>query len=85
MPTESLQRVKIPPPTECLEYDPKPSEREAPLLELWGVWSTPSLPLLPWPLWPGVVVLVKVLSMDQIELYDHLTMCKQITDVKLKC
>ena len=37
-----------------------------------GMWSTPSLPLLPGPLWPGVVVHVRVLSMAQIELFDHL-------------
>ena len=34
------------------------------LLKLWGVWHTPSLPLLPGLLWPGVVVPVRVLSMD---------------------
>ena len=36
-------------------------------LELW-TQSTPSLPLLPSPLWSRVVVLVKFLSMGQIEL-----------------
>ena len=33
-----------------------------------GVWSTPSLSLLPHPLWPGVVVPVRVQSMDQIDI-----------------
>ena len=66
------------------------------MLEIWGMWSTPSLPLLPGPLWPGVVVPDRVLSMGQIEpfgkkrlellevkLFDHLTVCKQMTDVLL--
>ena len=35
--------------------------------------NTPSLPLLPGPLWPGVVAPDMVLSMGQIELFDHLT------------
>ena len=36
------------------------------------MWITPSLPLLPDPLEPGVVVLVRISSMDQIELFNHL-------------
>ena len=32
--------------------------------------STPSLPLLLGPLWSGVAAPDKVLSMDQIELFD---------------
>ena len=38
--------------------------------ELWGMWSTSSLQLLPDPLLPGGVASDKVLSMDQIELFD---------------
>ena len=38
----------------------------------------PSLPLLPGPLWPGVVSPDRVLSMDQIELFDIQTMGKQM-------
>ena len=34
----------------------RPSDGEAQVLELWGMWSTASLSLLPGPLWPGVVV-----------------------------
>ena len=41
--------------------------------------STPSLPLFRSPLRPGVVVPIIVLSLDQI------TVCKQMTDVKLSC
>ena len=52
-------------------YDIKPSDSEAlVMLELWGMWITPSLPLLPNPLWPGEVAPEKVLSIDQIELFD---------------
>ena len=31
-------------------YDTKPSDGEASVLELWGIWNTPSLPLLLGPL-----------------------------------
>ena len=34
------------------------------------MWSTPSLPLLPGSLWPGVIAPERVLSIDQIELFD---------------
>ena len=55
-------------------YDTKNSDREAPvMLELWGMQSTPWLPSLPGPLWLGGVESDSVLSMDQIELFDILT------------
>ena len=47
------------------------SGREAPVLEILGVWKIPSLTLLPGPLWPGMIVAVKVPSMDQIELFEN--------------
>ena len=59
-----------------LRHDTKPSDDEASVLELWGMWSTPSLPLLPGPLSPGVVVLVKILSKGQVELFDQLAINK---------
>ena len=49
--------------------------------ELWGMRSAPSLQLLPDLPWPGVVTPDRVLSMGQIELFDHLTVCKQMIDV----
>ena len=55
-------------------------------LKLWRMWGTLSLPLLPGPLGPGVVVPARVLSMGQIELFNHLLYLKpfkQMTDVKL--
>ena len=43
-------------------------DSEALVFEFWGIWSTPSLPLLLSSLWSGVVVVVRVSSMGQIEL-----------------
>ena len=40
------------------------------MLELWGMLCTPSLQSLSSTLWPGVVAPDRVLSMDQIELFD---------------
>ena len=45
----------------CLAYDIKPSDGDAPVLELWETWSTPSLLLLPGPLWSCVLALDRVL------------------------
>ena len=45
--------------------------------------SIPSLPSLPGPLWPGMVAPDEVQSIGKIELFDHLTVCKQTTDVYL--
>ena len=45
--------------------------------------STPSLPLLPAPLWLRLVVAVRISYMQQVELSDLLTVCKQMTNVKL--
>ena len=57
-------------PNEFPAYDTKQSDDETPVLELWGMWSTPSLPLLTGPFWPGGVAPDRVLSMDQIKLFD---------------
>ena len=64
------------PPNECPREDTKQSDGKFP-----GMQSTFSLPSLPGPLWPGVVATDRILSMGQIELFLHLTVCKQITDV----
>ena len=64
----------------CPRYDIKSSDGEAPAMEIWGMSSTSSLPLLPGPLWPGVLATDRVLSIGQIEQ----TVCKQMTDVKLR-
>ena len=57
-------------------YDVQWFDGEGLVLELRGMWSTPSEPLLPGLLWPGVVVPVRVLSVDQIELFDNLLYLK---------
>ena len=44
-----------------LGYDTKPSDSEAPVLELGWMWSTSLLPLLQGPLWLQVVVFVSLL------------------------
>ena len=41
-----------------------------------GMWSSTLLLLLPGLLWPGTVVPVKVPSMGQIELFNHLQYLK---------
>ena len=56
---------------ECPAYDTKQSDGEVPImLELWEMQSTPSFPSLPDSLWLAVVAPDRVLSMDQIELFD---------------
>ena len=42
-----------------------------------------SLSLLPGLLWPGVVVPVRVSFIGHIELFNHLTVCKEMSDDKL--
>ena len=49
------------------------------------MWSNQSFQLTPSPLWPGVAVHDRIPSIRQIELLKHLTVSKQITDVKLNC
>ena len=46
-------------------------------IEFLEIWSTFSFPLLLDPLWPNMVVSVRVPSMDQIELFNHLLYLKQ--------
>ena len=47
------------------------------------MYSTSSLLLLSDPLWPKVVAPFRIFSMGQIELFNHLTVCKQMTDNEL--
>ena len=52
-------------PNDCLGYDTKLSDGEAPLmLKLWEMRSTPLLPSLPGSLWPAEVASDRVLSME---------------------
>ena len=81
MHTTSLQRRRTS-PNEYPGYDIKQSYGEAPVMrELMGMQSTPLLSLLPIPLSPGVITPDRFLSMSLIELFDHLTECKQTTEV----
>ena len=69
-PTASLQWSKTVPLRMSL-YDTEQSDGEAPvMLQLWGMQNTPSFPSLPGLLWPGIVAPGRILSMDQIELFD---------------
>ena len=47
-----------------------PSRLGHPVLKLWRMWRTPSLLLLPGPLWLVVLVLVRVLTPGQIEIFN---------------
>ncbi len=51
--------------------DTTPSNGEAPVLELWGIWSTPLLSLHPGLLCPGVLIPGRGLSIGEIELFNH--------------
>ena len=60
------------PSNECPDMTLNHLEVQAPVLELWGMWSTSSFPLLSGSLKPRVVVPIRVPSMGQIELFNHL-------------
>ena len=45
--------------------------------------SVPLLQLFPGPLWLEVVVPYRVQFIEQIEVLDHLTVCKQMADIWL--
>ena len=86
-PTASLQRGKTP-PNKCPGYHTKQSDGEAP-----GMQSTPSLPSLPGPLlprvnstWQGPLygsnrTVWHSNCVLMLNITDHLTVCKQMTDV----
>ena len=60
-----------PPPKGRIRHHIKQSDGETPVrLEHWGIRSTPSLPSLPGPFRSRVVAPERILSMDQIELFD---------------
>ena len=57
-------------PQRIPRYDIKQSDGIAPVLELWRMWSAPSLLLFPGPISPEVIAPDRVLSIDQIELFE---------------
>ena len=66
---ESLQR-RMTSPNESPGYTKQSNGEASVMLELLRIRSTPLLTSLPVPLWPGVVAPDKVLSMDQIKVFD---------------
>ena len=75
----SLQRSKPPPRNGCPGYDTKSTNDNQ---EFWEMWVTPTWPLLPCPHLAGVVVLLWVLSMGQIELINNLLYLKPFNCVQ---
>ena len=71
--TTSLWSGKTFPHNECAGYD---TNAEVSDQKIWGIWSTHILSLLPGQLWRRVVVPVRVLSINQIELANHLLYLK---------
>ena len=57
-----------------------PSDGEDPTPEILGVWSNPLLQLLPVPLTPGVVVLVYIPSIGQLERFENYSYSLGILD-----
>ena len=51
-------------------------------LQLWGMWSTSSLPLLTGSLCPRMIIFVRVPSISQIELFNHLQYSKPFNCVQ---
>ena len=82
MPTASLQKGKSPQQVSWIQHKTA-SDGWASVLMLGEIWSTPSMPLFPGPLGTGVVVHTRVPSMGQIELFNHLTVRKQMAEFKL--
>ena len=66
-------RVRIPHLNEYPGYDIK--QQLMVKFQFWwfkGLWSMPSLRLLPSLIWPGVRILIRVPSIGQIEIWNHL-------------
>ena len=63
--------------TKCPRYDIKQSDGEVLVVELWGMWSISSLSFPPASLGPKVVVPIRVPSVHQIKLFNHLPSLKK--------
>ena len=72
MPTALLQK-RLDTHYECPRYDTKRCNSES---RSFGMWSTSSLTLLLGPLRASMAVPIKVSSMGQIELFNHLLYLK---------
>ena len=68
----SAEGYDPPPPEQVSWYDTWQSDGVATvMLEFWGMQRAPLLPLLPGPLWLGEIAPDRVLSIGQIEIFDH--------------
>ena len=64
-------------------YGTKPSTRETSVLEFWGLSSIHSFPLFPGLRWSaGGVVPIRVLSMGQMEIFNHFLVLKPFKRVQ---
>ena len=52
----------------------------APILEFWEMWNTPSVTLLPGHLWLKVVVVIRLILMDQMEIFKHFLYLKPLNN-----
>ena len=73
--------LRIDPPNCCPGYDTKPSDGEASVMELWGMWNNVSLTSVPGRL--RVVVSVMAPSMGQIEQFNDLEYLKSFNCVQI--
>ena len=76
-----MQSGKTSLPTNVLDMTKQP-DSEAPVLDFGNMEFT-SLPFLPGPLYLGVAVLVRITSMNQIELFNHLLYLKPFNNVQM--
>ena len=65
------------PMSECPAFD-----GEAPVQGFWGMWTTTLLTLLPGLLRLGIVVLVRVSCMGQIDIFNHFPYLKPFNSVQ---
>ena len=70
-----MQKSKTP-PKDCSRDDDKQSDADGPVLELSGTWRIPSSPTD--QLWTGVLVLIRVSTMGQIERFNYILYLKPL-------
>ena len=58
------------------------SDYEATAGDIWGVYKTASLPLIPNSLWLGELVLFKVPSVGQMDMFENYSYSKKILEAK---
>ena len=78
--TDSLFAEECDPPNECREYDNKRFDGKAAVQEIWEI-----IAITPGSTLTRSDINVRITSVGQIELFEYLTVYKQMTDSKLKC